>query len=289
MEFNKRRSSVQLGENELSYVDIGHGPVALFVHGVFTNSHLWRGVIGSVADDRRCIALDLPAHGESRINGEQRLGLPAQAELLEDFCAALGLDELDLVANDTGGAIVQIFADHHPERLRTLTFTNCDVHDQIPPDAFKQGLEAAAAGELAPRMMGLGRAPERAAESPLALCYEDLSAIPEETVRAFLEPFADEQRAKQLEQIVASLKPEDLIAVEPQLAELEVPTLIVWGTGDVFFDRKWAYWLKDAIAGAYEVVEVPDARLFFPDERPQELVPHLREHWARHAPASAAA
>ena len=80
-----------------------------------------------------------------------------------------------------------------------------------------------------------------------------------------------------------SLDPADLEAVEPQLRNLQVPTLVVWGTGDPFFDVSWAYWLRDTIPGVTRVVTVDDARLFFPEERPGDLVPHLTEHWAAHS------
>jgi pimeloyl-ACP methyl ester carboxylesterase len=59
-----------------------------------------------------------------------------------------------------------------------------------------------------------------------------------------------------------------------------VPTLVVWGTGDEFFDVSWAYWLRDTIPGTTRVVTVDGARLFFPEERPMDLVPHLEQHWA---------
>ena len=70
------------------------------------------------------------------------------------------------------------------------------------------------------------------------------------------------------------------MAVTPQLGEITVPTLIVWGTGDAFFDISWAYGLQDTIPGTTRVVTVDGARLFFPDERPMDLVPHLEQHWA---------
>jgi pimeloyl-ACP methyl ester carboxylesterase len=72
-----------------------------------------------------------------------------------------------------------------------------------------------------------------------------------------------------------------LLEVEPALRELRVPTLVVWGTGDEFFDVKWAYWLRDTIPGVTEVVELEGAKLFFPDERGAELAPYLAKHWSR--------
>jgi pimeloyl-ACP methyl ester carboxylesterase len=65
-----------------------------------------------------------------------------------------------------------------------------------------------------------------------------------------------------------------------------VPTLMVWGTGDTFFDVTTAYWLRDTIPGATGVVTVDGAKLFFPEERPMDLVPHLERHWAAAAAVS---
>ena len=58
-----------------------------------------------------------------------------------------------------------------------------------------------------------------------------------------------------------------------------MPTLVVWGTGDDFFPVAWAYWLKGAIPGVRKVIELEGAKLFFPEERPEELAEALREHW----------
>jgi pimeloyl-ACP methyl ester carboxylesterase len=61
-----------------------------------------------------------------------------------------------------------------------------------------------------------------------------------------------------------------------------VPTLIVWGTGDRFFHRRWAQWLQHTIPGATDVIELPDARLFFPDEHACQLTTALQDHWRTH-------
>ena len=51
--------------------------------------------------------------------------------------------------------------------------------------------------------------------------------------------------------------------------------------GDETFGVKWAYHLRDMIPGAKEVIEVDGAKLFFPEERPGDLSPHLRTLWGR--------
>ncbi|MEO3871937.1 hypothetical protein ABGB18_24250 [Nonomuraea sp. B12E4] len=48
----------------------------------------------------------------------------------------------------------------------------------------------------------------------------------------------------------------------------------------VFFDVSWARRLQDKIPGVRGLVEIEGGRLFFPEERAAELVPHLRRFWA---------
>ncbi|WP_214415938.1 alpha/beta fold hydrolase [Sphaerisporangium fuscum] len=277
---------------DLAYVDTGSPAgrdatrTALFLHGVGTSSYLWRHVIAEVSPETRCVALDLPLHGRSQARPDLSLG--AVADVVEEFCAALGLTGVDLVANDTGGAIAQIFAARHPERLRTFTLTNCDTHDNIPPEAFKGTIELAAAGELAPLGSALVEDPALIRTSAgLGEGFERPELFDDATVNdyreAFVRPvFGTMESARRFEQMLTSMGPEDLLSIEDDLRRLNVPTLVVWGTGDVFFDVRWAYWLLGAIPGATEVVELEGAKLFFPDQRAGELVPHLRRHWAAH-------
>jgi pimeloyl-ACP methyl ester carboxylesterase len=282
------RHTVATSSGEISYLDIGTGPVALFVHGIATNAYLWRHVIGAVAGRRRCIALDLPLHGRSPVTAGQDLSVAALAAGLEGFCEVLGLTGIDLVANDTGGAVAQIFAARHPQRLTTLTLTNCDTAGNLPPDAFKPMIELAAAGELAPDAVTMLGDLDAAAEVSFGMSYEHLDRVDRAVIRSYLEPcIGTLERAREFERLLVSLDAGDLQAVLPQLGQLAVPTLIVWGTGDAFFDVSWAYWLRDTIPGAARVVTVDGARLLFPDERPMDLVPHLEQHWATVTPAQA--
>jgi pimeloyl-ACP methyl ester carboxylesterase len=69
------------------------------------------------------------------------------------------------------------------------------------------------------------------------------------------------------------------VAIHVALKTLAVPTLIVWGLQDIFFDKKWAYWLKDTIPGARRVIEIEDARLFFPEDRPDALATAVLQFW----------
>ena len=142
------RRRVETASGRIGYTEQGAGPVALFVHGVLLNGHLWRHQLAELSDTRRSIAVDLLAHGDTEIAPEQDVSVTANANMLEEFLDALKIDRVDLVGNDSGGGIAQIFAALHPERVRTLTLTDCDAHDNWPPEAFKPFLAMAAAGGL---------------------------------------------------------------------------------------------------------------------------------------------
>jgi pimeloyl-ACP methyl ester carboxylesterase len=282
-ELDTHRHVVHTRSGEISYIDTGTGPAALFVHGIATNAYLWRNVIEAVRHGRRCVALDLPLHGQTPVTAGQDLSLAAMAAVLEDFCDALGLAGIDLVANDTGGAIAQIFAARHPQRLATFTLTNCDTSENLPPEAFKPVVELAVAGTLAPTSVELMKDLSAVRDVSFGTAYEHPENVELEVIRAYLEPcIGTLERAREFERLLVALDPGDLKAVEPQLRALTVPTLVVWGTDDVNFDVSWAYWLRDTIPGVTRVVTVDGGRLFFPEERAAELVAPLEQHWAAH-------
>src|ERR1043166_5007246 len=113
------KRSVVTPSGRISYTQAGAGPVALFVHGVLLNSHLWRHQLAELSDMRRCIAVDLLAHGDTEITPDQDVSVTANAKMLREFLDALEIDRVDLVGNDSGGGIAQIFAALCPERVRS--------------------------------------------------------------------------------------------------------------------------------------------------------------------------
>jgi pimeloyl-ACP methyl ester carboxylesterase len=277
--FDDHRHTVATRAAEVSYVEVGAGPPALFVHGIATNAYVWHDLIGHLADVRRCIAIDLPLHGRSTARPEQEMTIGAFADVVAEVCQRLDLTDVDLVAHDTGGAIAQVFAARHPRLLRTLTLTNCETQDDIPPAAMAPTVELARAGQLAPAAASILADPA-ASRGFFATGYQNPDFLSQDLVNAFLEPVVGTPAAaERFQELIAGLGPADLRAAAPALRTLDVPTLIVWGTDDDFFDTKWAYWLRDTIPSAREVIEIAGGKLFFLHERAAELAPHIHRHW----------
>ncbi len=265
----------------IAYQEAGSGPVALFVHGVLLNNHLWRHQLAALSDIRRCIAVDLLAHGDTEIAPDQDVSVTANAVMLGQVLDALGVDQVDLVGNDSGGGIAQIFAARNPSRVRSLALTDCDAHDNWPPEAFKPFLEMAAAGGLRGTLEAM-LADKAIYRSPQALgpAYEHPERVSDATIETYLRPLVrTEQRTKDFQRFLADFDCRHTVAVETELRRLQAPTLIVWGTDDIYFDVRWSRWLAETIPGTRKRVELAGARIFFPEERAEAFNAELRAHW----------
>ena len=276
-----KTQTIQTPSGRIAYTEQGTGPVALFVHGVLLNKHLWRHQLALLSDIRRCIAVDLLAHGETEIAGDQDVSVTANAKMLEQFLDALNVEQADLVGNDSGGGIAQIFSALYPQRVRSLTLTDCDVHDNWPPAAFKPFLAMAAGGGLRGTLEAM-LSNKDIYRSPQALgpAYEHPEEVTDESIETYLRPLVGtEQRTRDLQRFLAAFDNAHTRAVEARLKTLTAPTLIVWGTDDVYFDVEWSRWLAETIPGTRRRLEFEGARIFFPEERWADFNKALREHW----------
>ncbi|MEO7054606.1 MAG: alpha/beta hydrolase [Rhizomicrobium sp.] len=273
--------TVRTPSGDIAYAEQGQGPVALFVHGVLLNNHLWRHQLAHLSDIRHCIAPDLLAHGATEVTPGGDVSVTANAQMLLQFLDALKIDKVDLVGNDSGGGIAQIFAANHPERVRSLTLTDCDTHDNWPPEAFKPFLAMAAAGGLGDAL-GAMLADKNIYRSPGALgpAYEDAAKVSDADIETYLRPLMrNDQRLADFRRFLAAFDNKHTLAVEGGLKALKAPALIVWGTDDVYFGVQWGRWLAKTLPGTKRLVELSGARIFFPEERWAEFNRELRGFW----------
>src|SRR5215469_14795135 len=119
-EFHSTRKFVSTDQGRIAYVERGNGPAAIFLHGFPLNSFQWRGVIPRLSGMRRCIAPDFLALGYTEVADGQSVAPLAQVDMLVQLLDRLSISAIDMVANDSGGAIAQLFAARCPERVRSL-------------------------------------------------------------------------------------------------------------------------------------------------------------------------
>jgi haloalkane dehalogenase len=282
-DFHAARQFAETPFGKIAYFERGSGESALFVHGLPLNGFHWRGVIESVGDVRRCVALDLMGLGYSEIPESQDLNPMAQAAMIAAFLDALSIEAVDLVANDSGGGIAQLFLAQHPNRVRSLLLTNCDVHTNLPPKALRPFIEAARAGTLAKDFVERqlhDKKAARAADGLGGLCYADPQNLTDDAIECYLAPLISSPvRIAQFHGYQLSLEPNPLPAIEPALRRYAGPVRILWGTGDPFFDVSWAEWLDRTFPDSQGVRRLEGAKVFFSEEVPAVVASEARALW----------
>lgn len=255
---------------------------ALFLHGFPLNGLHWRGQLERLASHRRCLALDFMGLGYSRVPAEQDLSPRAQADMVAAFLDALGISQVDLIANDSGVTIAQLFVTQHPERVRTLLLTNGDVSENSPPAAMRPFIELARAGRaadewLAPQLADKARA---RSDEGCGRVYIQPEHFTDEAIEYYFAPLLSSAlRKAQFNRYAASFDPNPLPAIEADLRRCPVPARIVWGTDDFLFSPDWARWLDQVLPRSRGIRWVEGAKLFFPEEMPDLLAAEARALW----------
>ncbi len=115
---------VEIGGNQIHYVDEGRGPTLLLLHGNPTWSFLYRHIITRLSGQFRCVAVDYPGFGLSTASPSYSFKPREHSTVLERFILALDLCEIGLMVQDWGGPIGLGFAGRHPDRIRALLICN---------------------------------------------------------------------------------------------------------------------------------------------------------------------
>lgn len=281
--FHASRRFATTAFGRIAYVERGSGPAALFIHGLPLNGFQWRGALDRLSPDRRCIAPDAMSLGYSEIPEGQSFAPEAQARMLAAFLDTLAIREVDIVANDSGGAIAQLFVAAYPERVRTLLLTNCDVHEDSPPPAFLPVIEAARAGTfvdavLVPQLKD--KAVVWSKDGLGTCCYTKREHPTDEAIDTYLAPLASSPlRKAQFHAYCIELARNPLVAIEPALKRCQAPMRVIWGTGDTIFDPKGADWLAKTFPNSRGVRRIEGANLFFPEELPDVIAEEARKLW----------
>jgi haloalkane dehalogenase len=115
---------INIDGNQLHYVDEGSGEVILFVHGTPEWSFGFRDLIKELSKNYRCIAVDHLGFGLSNKPEKGNYTCKAHAQRLEKFIQQLGLENINLVANDFGGGFALNYSIHHPENVNHIFLFN---------------------------------------------------------------------------------------------------------------------------------------------------------------------
>ena len=277
-----------LPQGSINVRDTGSGPPIVFVHGLLVDGTVWRKVVPLLSDEYRCIWPDWPL-GSHKVpmNPDADLSPRGVAHLIADALEALGLDDVTLVGNDTGGAICQLLVTERPERVGRLVLTNCDAFEHFPPKQFKSLVWLARVPPLLTasvqplRLRALRRL-------PMAYGLLTRDAIPGEVTDAWVRPFFGNRAIRRdTFKLLRGVDPADTLAAAERLGEFDRPALLVWGAADKAFRVEWAHRLAERLPRS-RVEELPGARTFVMEDEPERLA-RLIADFARSEAGAAAA
>ena len=282
-DFERNRKFASTDHARVAYIEQGRGPAALFLHGFPLNSFQWRGVIPRLSAYRRCIAPDFLALGLTEVADNQSVAPDAQVAMLVQLLDKLCISGVDVIANDSGGAVAQLLVSRQPQRVRTLLLTNCDTEPDSPPPAVLPVIELARAGKFADEWLVPWVADKQLARSAKGiggLCYADPTHPTNEALDTYLGPLVSSpQRKSQTNAYAVALSPNPLAGIESALKRCRVPTRIVWGTADSIFSQESPDYLDRTFANSRGVRRVPGAKLFFPEEMPELIAEEALHLW----------
>jgi pimeloyl-ACP methyl ester carboxylesterase len=270
-------AELSLPHGQLRYFRRGEGPPIVFAHGWLTNANLWRKVVERLASRFTCIALDLP-FGAHRVAMDPAADLsPAGCgELIAAALAALGLDDVTLVGNDSGGAYSQIAVASHPQRVARLVLNSCETpYGEFPPAPF-DGLPAAARD---PETLGqlLGALRDQASRStPAAFGLLVKHALPDVVSDSYALPCIND-RAILLDtaKVMSSASSEPVWEAGRRLiAEFKRPVLLAWSPEDRAFAPTDARRYCEALSDG-RMVLIEDAYSFTPEDQPERLAEEI--------------
>ena len=273
MSQSDQRHEIDLPAGRIRYREAGEGKPVVFVHGFLVDGRLWDGVVDRLSDRCRCIAPDWPlgAH-QVAMNPDADLSPPGIAAIIDSFLAALELDDVTIVGNDSGGAMSQVLVTRHPQRIGRLVLTNCDTHENFPPGIFKAmpplaKLPGGMTALAAPFRIG---ALARGAFKPFAK-----TKIPADLIASWMSPVMRDSGVKHdTKKVTAGMNKRYTLAAAEKLSSSDLPVLLTWAPGDKLFPIKYAKRLAKETPNA-RIVEIPDASTFVALDQPQRLADEI--------------
>ncbi len=268
---------VKLSQGAIDYRERGSGDPIVFVHGLLVNGDLWRKVVPDLSKDFRCITPDWPLGSHSTaMSPDADLTPDGVAQTVADLIAALDLERVTLVGNDSGGAISQIVVTRHPERIERLVLTSCDAFEIFPPRMF-QYLSIVA--RVPGAMFALGQSMRSPITRRLPIAYGALwNETPEHAVMdSYVGPvIRSSEIRRDVSKFLKTVSPSYTQEAGRKLGDFDKPVLLAWDDEDRFF--KWE--LAQRIAAAFpnaRLEKVENSRTFVPEDQPKKLVKLIAE------------
>jgi len=225
------------------YGQLGAGAPVVLVHGTPGSSFVWSKVAKHLAKHWHVTVYDMPGYGASDKFGTQDVRLRAQAQVLRELLAHLGIERPHLVGHDFGAAAV--LGAHAVEKVDVASLAiidgvavnpwgtpysllvkqNIKVFEAIPPHIHKAALEAHLRGATS-------------------------RILDEATMYALVSPWLGEAGQAAYYRQVAQYDHDFTAELETLYPRIAAPTHILWGAEDQWIPPENGQRLQRLIPGA---------------------------------------
>ena len=213
----------------------------LFLHGFGENHHTWRFLVPKLAAKYHLIMLDLKGFGDSPKLKDKDYSVYDQALLVHNFIKEKRLKNVTLVGRSFGGGVALIMSLLQEDKLTDRSIEKLVLINSM---SYRQKLPSMMATLNQPLIGYLGihmLDNEWIATQGYKYAFYDDTKIPKESVQATAAyltfPLAKYAYLKTVEQLI----PDDILTIEKRYAEINLPTLILWGREDISIRVKNAY------------------------------------------------
>jgi pimeloyl-ACP methyl ester carboxylesterase len=265
------KSRARLPAGEVAFVDAGdpEAPAVLLLSGGFTSSYVWRHLIPMLSPFMRVIAPDLLGSGDSESPEDADLRLDAHASNVRELLEHLGIERFAVAGHGRGGGIAQLVAlDGRAEALVLIDSIAFDAWPSPSIAELRERLDDVDAAFIRSWFdgffdLGMGHR-ERLSDADLA---------------EYRRPFERDDGVERFVRIASAFDGAGLVGLEPRLAELEIPALVLWGEDDRFMPAGLAERLGDALPMA-SVALLPGCGHFLLEDAADTVVPLIFQ-WLR--------
>jgi pimeloyl-ACP methyl ester carboxylesterase len=239
-----------------------------------------------LAGDFHCLAPDLLGLGDTETPPDADWSLRAQAAMIVAFLDRLGVERAHVVGHDHGGALAQLLAAEHPDRVGRLVLANAEAYDNWPSRderPFVRLTQIPLIGDAV--MWAWARRPLFRLTLTAAKTVHDRRALTDELLDGYIAAnFSDRhRRAKTKRFLAGQLDPAHnrvTLGLLDGLRRFDHPTLLIWATEDPHFGPQWGERLLRDIAGATRLERLPDTGHLLMEERPDTIAAHIRDFLA---------
>lgn len=291
--FSATKRFVTVERARVAYYEEGEGEPVLLLHGCPFSSFIWRRVIPLLAPRHRCLAPDLLGLGDTEAPIDADWSLRAQAAMILGFLDAMRIERTDVVGHDHGGALAQLLAAEHPDRVGRLVIANAEAYDNWPSAdelPFVRVTQVPLLGDLV--LWAWSRRALFRWTLIDARAVHDARILTRELLDGYIRANLGDRhrRAKSKRFLAGQLDPANnhvTLELLDGLRRFDHPTLLVWAEDDPHFGLEWGQRLCEDIPGTVRLEVLQETGHLLMEERPERFAQLVGEFLAESTSAPA--